>query len=172
MNKVFLTGCAGFIGHKTTELLLNNGYEVLGVDNMNDYYDVRIKEWRLNKIKENSNFIFKNIDIENYDELNKIFLAYKFDAIINLAARAGVRYSMENPYVYITTNAIGTLNLLEIMKEKKIGKIVLASTSSLYAGQEMPFNEKLAVNTPISQYAASKKAAEVMCYTYHYLYKL
>ena len=172
MGKVFLTGCAGFIGHKTAELLLNKGFEVIGVDNMNDYYDVRIKEWRLNKIKDNSNFIFKNIDIENYEELNKIFSSHKFDAVINLAARAGVRYSMENPHVYMTTNANATLNLLEIMKEKKIKKIVLASTSSLYAGQKMPFNEELAVNTPISQYAASKKAAEVMCYTYNFLYDL
>lgn len=172
MGKIFLTGCTGFIGHKTTEFLLDKGFEVFGVDNMNDYYDVRIKEWRLKRIKDNSNFTFNNIDIENYDELDKIFSTNTFDAVINLAARAGVRYSMENPHIYMTTNANATLNLLEIMKERKIKKMVLASTSSLYAGQKMPFNEELAVNTPISQYAATKKAAEVMCYTYHFLYDL
>ena len=172
MKTIFITGCAGFIGQKTTEFLLNEGFKVIGVDNINDYYDVRIKEWRLEKIKNNPNFDFIKIDIENYNELDKIFSEYKFDAVINLAARAGVRYSMENPYVYMTTNANATLNLLEIMKDKNIKKMVLASTSSLYAGQKMPFNEELAVNTPISQYAASKKAAEVMCYTYNYLYNL
>ncbi len=172
MSKIFLTGCAGFIGQKTAALLLDKGFDVVGIDNMNDYYDVRIKEWRLNLIKNKSNFTFYNMDIENLNEVYKVFSSHKFDAIINLAARAGVRYSMENPYIYMTTNSIGTLNLLEIMKDQKIKKMVLASTSSLYAGQEMPFNEELAVNTPISQYAASKKAAEVMCYTYHYLYNL
>lgn len=172
MKTIFITGCAGFIGQKTTELLLNKGFEVVGIDNLNDYYDVRIKEWRLDQLKNKPDFTFYNLDIENKNALDKIFSNHKFDSIINLAARAGVRYSMENPYVYMTTNAIGTLNLLEIMKENGIKKMVLASTSSLYAGQEMPFNEKLAVNTPISQYAASKKAAEVMCYTYHYLYNL
>jgi nucleoside-diphosphate-sugar epimerase len=172
MEKIFITGCAGFIGQKTTELLLEKGLKVVGVDNMNDYYDVRIKEWRLDKIKDNANFIFKGIDIENYNEVDKIFKEHKFDAVINLAARAGVRYSMENPFVYMSTNTNGTLNLLEIMKERNIKKMVLASTSSLYAGQKMPFNEELTINTPISQYAASKKAAEVLCYTYQFLYKL
>jgi nucleoside-diphosphate-sugar epimerase len=99
-----------------------------------------------------------------------LFKKYKFQAVINLAARAGVRYSMENPYIYMTTNANGTLNLLELCRKHKIDKFVLASTSSLYAGQKMPFKETLPVNTPISPYAASKKAAESMCYTYHYLY--
>jgi UDP-glucuronate 4-epimerase len=111
------------------------------------------------------------VDIENLEALKLLFEIYQpFDAIINLAARAGVRYSMENPFVYFTTNANGTLNLLELAKDYGIKKFVLASTSSLYAGQPMPFKESLPVNTPISPYAASKKAAEVTCYTYHYLY--
>jgi len=172
MKSILLTGCSGFIGYKTAELLLQQGVNVVGIDNMNDYYDVRIKEWRLNQLKKNSNFIFYKIDIENQEELNNLFNKHDFDAVINLAARAGVRYSMINPHVYMTTNAMGTLNLMEMMRKKNIKKLVLASTSSLYAGQKMPFNENLAVNTPISPYAASKKAAEAMCYSYHYLYGL
>jgi len=118
------------------------------------------------------NFIFYKLDIEDLNSLAPLFEKNKFEAVINLAARAGVRYSMENPHVYMTTNAIGTLNLLDLMRDNKVKKMVLASTSSLYAGQSMPFVETLSVNTPISPYAASKKAAEVMCYSYHYLYGL
>ncbi|HCR37272.1 MAG TPA: nucleotide sugar epimerase, partial [Opitutae bacterium] len=116
------------------------------------------------------NFQFSRIDIEDRVSLEAVFKQETFDAVFNIAARAGVRYSMENPYVYMSTNAAGTLNLLECMRECGVGKIILASTSSLYAGQPMPFEESLPVNTPISPYAASKKAAEVMAYTYHYLY--
>ncbi len=170
MGKILLTGAAGFIGAKTVELLVNGGYEVIGIDNLNDYYDVRIKEHRLDSLKKLKNFTFYKGDIEDMSFLNDMFDKYKFDAVVNLAARAGVRYSEINPFVYMTTNATGTLNLLEKMKEKGCEKFVLASTSSLYAGQEMPFKEDLPVNTPISQYAATKKAAETMAYTYHYLY--
>lgn len=170
MKTILLTGAAGFIGSKTAEFLLADKVRVIGLDNLNDYYDVRVKQYRLKTLKQNKNFIFHKTDIENRTALKKIFDQYKIDAVINLAARAGVRYSMINPYVYFATNAQGTLNLLELCKDHKISKFVLASTSSLYAGQKMPFTEKLAVNTPISSYAASKKAAEVTCYTYHYLY--
>lgn len=117
-------------------------------------------------------FEFQQIDIENKGALEVLFRQHKFDGVLNLAARAGVRYSMENPEVYMSTNAMGTLNLLNVMKEHGVEKMVLASTSSLYAGQTMPFNEDLPVNTPISPYAASKKAAEVMAYSYHYLYDM
>lgn len=110
------------------------------------------------------------MDIENLEGLREVFKENSFDCVINEAARAGVRYSMENPYVYFTTNVLGTLNLLELCKEYGVKKFVLASTSSLYAGQSMPFREDLPVNTPISPYASSKKSAEVLCYTYHYLY--
>jgi len=167
---VLLTGVAGFIGWKTAEFLLNEGYNVIGIDNLNNYYDVRLKEWRLSTLKDRENFKFFKVDIENYGALKVLFDSYNFDAVINLAARAGVRYSLINPHIYMTTNANGTLNLLELMREKGINKMVLASTSSLYAGQPMPFKEDLPVNTPISPYAASKKSAEVMAYTYHYLY--
>ena len=170
MKTVLLTGAAGFIGFKTGQELLKRGYKVIGVDNMNDYYDPKLKEYRLNLLKENENFKFYRVDIENLEALRVIFEDSKIDGVINLAARAGVRYSIENPFVYTTTNTLGTLNLLELMKEFGIKKFVLASTSSLYAGQPMPFKEDLPVNTPISPYAASKKGAEVMAYTYHYLY--
>ena len=171
MKKVLLTGVAGFVGSKTAELLLARGVEVIGVDNLNNYYDVELKKIRLKNIQ-SSSFSFFEIDIEDKSALKKLFTEHKFDVVFNLAARAGVRYSMENPDIYMSTNAQGTLNLLECMRENKTPKMVLASTSSLYAGQEMPFKEDLAVNTPISPYAASKKAAEVMAYTYHYLYKI
>jgi len=170
LKSVLLTGAAGFIGFKTAMELLKRGYRVIGVDNMNDYYDPKLKEYRLSLLKENENFKFYRVDIENLEALRVIFEDNEIDGVINLAARAGVRYSIENPFVYTTTNTLGTLNLLELMKEFGIKKFVLASTSSLYAGQPMPFKEDLPVNTPISPYAASKKGAEVMAYTYHYLY--
>lgn len=172
MKTYLLTGAAGFIAHKTAEFLLEEGHQVIGIDNMNDYYDVRLKEFRKNQLSKYSNFIFVKADIEDYKAMEQIFENYRFDAVLNLAARAGVRYSIENPHVYMTTNAHGTLNLLELMRKHGIHKYVLASTSSLYAGQEMPFVETLPVNTPISPYAATKKAAEVMAYTYHHLFKI
>jgi len=170
MQTFLVTGCAGFIGWKVSEKLLERGYKVIGVDNLNDYYDVKVKKYRLNSLKNYSEFKFYEVDIENLEGLKEVFKKNSFDYVINEAARAGVRYSMENPYVYFTTNVLGTLNLLELCKEYGVKKFVLASTSSLYAGQKMPFNEDLPVNTPISPYAASKKSAEVLCYTYHYLY--
>ena len=169
---VLVTGAAGFIGWKTAKMLLEGGFNVVGIDNMNHYYDVKLKEWRKKDLEKYENFRFFEVDIENLGALKVLFDSFEFDAVINLAARAGVRYSMENPHVYLQTNAQGTLNLLEMMKDKGIKKMVLASTSSLYAGQPMPFKETLPVNTPISPYAASKKAAEVMAYTYHYLYNM
>ena len=169
MKKVLLTGAAGFIGAKTSEKLLEMNVEVVGIDNLNDYYDVNLKKDRLTSLK-NSKFQFIECDIENKTKLSEIFQNHQFDVVFNLAARAGVRYSMENPDIYMSTNAQGTLNILEEMRKHKTPKMVLASTSSLYAGQKMPFNEDLPVNTPISPYAASKKAAEVMAYSYHYLY--
>lgn len=168
MKKVLVTGAAGFVGARTSQLLLDRNVEVIGIDNMNDYYDVALKKERISRVK----CQFEEIDIENKSALEKLFSQHKFDVVFNLAARAGVRYSMENPDVYMSTNAQGTLNILECMRKHNTPKMVLASTSSLYAGQPMPFKEDLPVNTPISPYAASKKAAEVMAYTYHYLYKV
>jgi len=170
VKKILITGAAGFIGSKVSETLLKDEYDVIGVDNLNNYYDIRLKFWRLDNLRKYNNFIFYKIDIENYKYLKEIFQIYQPDAVINLAARAGVRYSLENPFIYFSTNAGGNLNLLELCREYKVPKFILASTSSLYAGQKMPFKEDLPVNTPISPYAASKKAAEAMAYTYHYLY--
>lgn len=168
--KYLVTGAAGFIASRTASFLLEDGHEVIGIDNLNDYYDVNLKYHRLGKLEGQKNFTFYKLDIENQKELADLFSKHKFDAVLNLAARAGVRYSMENPDVYMTTNAMGTLNILNEMKKHGIKKMVLASTSSLYAGQPMPFKEDLPVNTPISPYASTKKAAEVMAYTYHFLY--
>lgn len=172
MHNVLVTGAAGFIGHKTTEYLLKAGYRVIGIDNLNDYYDKKLKEYRIEILIENPYFKFIMQDVEDENGLSSIYKKYEFQAVVHLAARAGVRYSLENPSVYLTTNALGTLNVLESMKRYKVHKIVLASTSSLYAGQPLPFSEELPVNTPISPYAATKKAAEVLAYSYHYLFDL
>lgn len=165
-----VTGAAGFIGHKVSQLLLERGDHVIGIDNLNNYYDVNLKNYRLETLKRYPNFSFYKIDIENISDLRLIFGKYKFSTVFNIAARAGVRYSMVNPWIYLRTNSEGTLNLLECMKEFSVQKFVLSSTSSLYAGLPMPFSEDLPVNTPISQYAASKKAAEAFAYTYHKQY--
>lgn len=165
--KILVTGSSGFIASKVCEMLLDQGEQVVGLDNMNDYYDVRLKEYRLNKLIQYPNFTFYKADIENPQELRPIFEAHAFRSVFNLAARAGVRYSMENPEVYLRTNTGGTLNLLQLMREFGVKKFILASTSSLYAGLPMPFTEDLPVNTPISPYAASKKAAEAFAYTYY-----
>jgi nucleoside-diphosphate-sugar epimerase len=170
MSTYLVTGAAGFIAARTTHLLLDAGHTVVGVDNLNDYYDVRLKEHRLAGLLQRPNFSFSRTDIEQLAALEPLFQQHKFDAVLNLAARAGVRYSLENPFVYLTTNAMGTLNLLELMRQHGVKKHIMASSSSLYAGQKMPFTEDLPVNTPVSPYAASKKAAEVMAYTYHSLY--
>ena len=170
LKTILLTGVAGFIEWRTAELLLNRGFKVIGIDNMNDYYDVRLKDYRLSKLNKLDGFTFYKEDIENIEFLKKLFKENGIDAVVNLAARAGVRYSLENPFIYMTTNAIGTLNLLECCRQFGTKKFVLASTSSIYAGSPMPFKEDLPVNRPISPYAASKKAAEAICYAYHYLY--
>jgi nucleoside-diphosphate-sugar epimerase len=168
--KILLTGCAGFIGWHTAKLALKQGHCVFGVDDVNDYYDTRLKKWRIKDIAVEKNFIFETIDIRDCSKLEEIFKKQNFDAIINLAARAGVRASIENPHIYFETNVLGNLNLLQLAKKYNVKKFILASTSSLYAGQKMPFSEDLPVNTPISPYAASKKSAELTCYTFHYLY--
>ena len=172
MNSILVTGVAGFIASRVARKLLEDGESIIGVDNINDYYDKKLKHYRLNELKEFPNFTFYKADIENMESLSDIFLKHKIDKIINLAARAGVRYSIKNPHVYLSTNTHGTLNLLELMREHSIQKMVLASSSSLYAGQKMPFAEDLPVNTPISPYAVTKKAAEVLAYSYHYLFGL
>lgn len=142
----------------------------MGVDNLNDAYDVRLKDWRLRQLQEHRGFTFHRADIADREQCGRLF-AGRFDAVINLAARAGVRQSVENPWVYIETNVTGTLNLLECCRSHGIEKFVLASTSSLYgAHNRLPFREDADTDRVLSPYAASKKAAEVLAYTYHHLY--
>jgi nucleoside-diphosphate-sugar epimerase len=172
VSTYLVTGSAGFIAARVCQQLLERGDHVVGIDNLNDYYDVSLKHHRLDQLRQYPQFTFARIDIEDRSELAGLFDQHPFSAVLNLAARAGVRYSMEDPFVYLTTNALGNLNLLEELRQRGIRKYVLASTSSLYAGQSMPFDEQLPVNTPISPYAASKKSAEMMAYAYHHLYGL
>lgn len=167
---ILVTGAAGFIASTVSRILLEEGKDVVAVDNLNTAYDPRLKHHRLEALRQHDNFTFHEIDLENLEALKKVFAENEFEAVLNLAARAGVRYSMENPYVYMTTNGMGTLNVLELMREFRVKKHVLASTSSLYAGQPMPYVETAPVNSPISPYAASKKSAEVMAYAYKHLH--
>lgn len=171
MNKLFITGAAGFIGYHTALRYLNEGYEVVALDNMNDYYDPILKHFRLNNLKSFDNFEFIKGDVEDKELLEKIFSENKFELILNLAARAGVRYSTENPYVYFSTNTIGLLNILELMRKYDINKLLLASTSSVYAGSKIPFVENQITDKPISPYSASKLSAELLSFTYHHLYE-
>lgn len=167
---LLITGAAGFIGARTAQLALDAGHEVVGVDNLNDYYDPRIKRHRLEPLLKSPGFCFTEMDIEDGDGLDRIFSAHRFDAVINLAARAGVRASITDPHVYMRTNTVATLNLLERMVKHGISKFVIASTSSLYAGQPMPFTEDANVTRPISPYAATKLAAEALSYVWHHLH--
>ena len=172
MTHFLVTGVAGFIASRTAALLLEQDIAVTGIDSLNDSYDVRLKQARLGGLVPREHFQFEQIDVEDGAALRRLCEANRFDAVLHLAGRCGVRYSMEQPHVYLSTNGAGTLNVLEAMRATGTPKIVLASTSSLYAGQPMPFVETLPVNTPISTYAASKKAAEVLAYTYHHLFGL
>ncbi|MFH0933069.1 MAG: NAD-dependent epimerase/dehydratase family protein [Nitrospirota bacterium] len=179
MKNILVTGCAGFIGWKVSEQLLGEGMNVVGVDNLNDYYDPRLKEWRLAQLKgkgtkdrSNAVFNFHQCDIAHFHTVKTIFANHKLDAVINLAARAGVRASVEDPWIYLDTNTKGTLNLLECCKGYSVHKFILASTSSLYGFNEMPFRESDRTDTPLAPYSATKKGAEVLCYSYHYLYGL
>ena len=173
MSKFFLiTGAAGFIGSRTAQILLDQKYKIVAIDNLNDYYDIRIKKFRLSLLNQDKNFVFYEGDIEDKSFLSDIFKKHTISTVINLAARAGVRYSITNPFIYASTNYYGSLNLLDIMREYNISKYVMASTSSIYAGSKMPYKEESSVNQPISPYAASKKAAELIAYTYYHQFKI
>jgi nucleoside-diphosphate-sugar epimerase len=167
---LLVTGCAGFIGSKIVEFLLSRGDTVVGVDNLNDAYPPQLKEWRLVQLQKFSAFEYEARDITHFDAMKEMFQQHDFDAVMNLAARAGVRASVENPWVYLETNITGTLNLLEHCKAFGVKKFLLASTSSLYGESEMPFREDKRTDCQLSPYAASKKGAESLAYTYHYLH--
>ncbi len=174
---VVVTGCAGFIGERVAAHLLAQGQTVVGLDNLNDAYDVALKRWRLAQLEGHAGFRFLPVDITDRgaldDALGDEARRVPLTAVINLAARAGVRYSVENPWVYYETNVTGALNLLEWCRRNHVGKFVLASSSSLYGdSRELPYPEDLPTDRPLSPYAASKKAAEALCYSYHHLHGL
>ncbi|MCX7605696.1 MAG: SDR family NAD(P)-dependent oxidoreductase [Bacteroidia bacterium] len=169
--RILLTGAAGFIGSYVAQKLIEAGHEVIGIDNLNDHYSPSLKKYRLARLLPHPQFRFFPADLSDWESLQAVFsYAVPLDAVVNLAARAGVRVSLLDPVLYHHTNATGSLHLLELMRRHAISRYVLASTSSLYAGAPLPFTEESPVNTPISPYAASKKAAEVWAYTYHYHY--
>lgn len=169
---ILVTGCAGFIGSKVAETLLLRGEKVLGVDDLNDSYDVRMKEWRLSKLFDFENFKFKRMDISDWDSVLSIFREYEFSSVINLAAQTGIRRSVEEPWAHLKTNELGFLNILEASRRFGVKKIILASTSSVYGLSELPFSESAKADTPLSPYAASKRGAECWAFSYHYLYGL
>ena len=174
MARYLVTGAAGFIGSRVSEFLLNDEHTVIGLDDLNDSYDVRLKYWRLEQLKPRPNFIFHQQDICQVAALREIFANNgPIDGVINLAARAGVRASVENPWIFVDTNINGTLNLLELSAQYKIPKFVLASTSSIYgANAPMPTSEDAPSDKPLQPYTASKKGAEALCHSYHFLYDL
>jgi len=175
MGNYLVTGAAGFIGARTSEMLIEDGHTVVGVDNLNDAYDPRMKEYRLQRLQAMPRFEFVQDDISDrniLDRQSKI-VNRKFDAVINLAARAGVRFSVENPWVFLETNVIGTLNMLELCRQGGIKKFIFASTSSIYgANPPYPTPESASSSEPLQPYAASKKGAEALCHSYHHLYDI
>ena len=171
--KVMVTGAAGFIGSALSLRLLQRGDEVVGVDNLNDYYDVNLKKDRLSRLGSSNDFQFQQIDIVDREAMSALFSSNEFDAVVNLAAQAGVRYSIENPFAYIDTNLVGFGNILEGCRHHEVGHLVYASSSSVYGSNTaMPFSIHDNVDHPLSLYAATKKANELMAHTYSNLYDL
>ena len=172
-GNILVTGSSGFIGFHLIKLLLKNNYQVIGIDNMNDYYDGRLKEGRLEILKKYNNYTFYKIDLKDKESIDNLFKKYKFDYIINLAAQAGVRYSIENPYAYVDSNLIGFVNILEACRNYPVKHLLYASSSSVYGGNKVaPFSTEHQVDHPVSLYAATKKSNELMAHTYSHLYKI
>jgi UDP-glucuronate 4-epimerase len=189
-KKILITGVAGFIGYHLAENLLQHAITIIGLDSLNSYYNVELKWARLNQLgisrsrfshhqklieysSHNRNLWFYKIDLEDDSSLDKLFTLHKFDAVCNLAAQAGVRYSIENPKIYIESNVKGFLNILECCRQQKIKRLVYASSSSVYRNsKQTPFNESSNVDYPVSLYAATKKANELMAHTYSHLYDI
>ena len=171
--KILVTGAAGFIGAALTRLLLERGDHVVGVDELNAYYDVNLKKARLEGLTSSTRFRFQKLDISNRDHMSDLFSSNDFDVVVNLAAQAGVRYSIENPSTYIDTNLVGFGNILEGCRHQEVDHLVYASSSSVYGSNtKLPFSESDAVDHPISLYAATKKANELMAHAYADLYQL
>ncbi|OGI07295.1 MAG: epimerase [Candidatus Melainabacteria bacterium RIFCSPLOWO2_12_FULL_35_11] len=172
-KKILVTGFGGFIGSHLTEKLLNDGYVVIGIDEFNDYYDPKIKERNISLFKNNKNFFFNKVDIRDKNSVNEIFARHKPDIVIHLAARAGVRPSLQQPVLYEEVNVLGTLNLLEAAKNNNCKKFIFGSSSSVYGEcKNIPFKETEVNLKPISPYGVSKLTGERYCYTYSYLYKI
>ena len=170
-NKIIVTGCAGFIGMHVAERLLNHGFKVYGLDNINDYYDIKLKNDRLKILEKYKSFSFDDFDISNTNSVDKAFKLFKPNIVINLAAQAGVRYSLQNPYAYIESNINGFLNILESSKKYFIKGLIYASSSSVYGSNtKKPFSVTDHVSKPISLYASTKISNEHMAYTYSYLF--
>lgn len=170
MANYLVAGAAGFIGARTSELLIRDGHTVVGIDNMNDAYDRRMKEYRLRRLQTSPEFTFHQLDISDKSIVDR-FKDQTFEGVINLAARAGVRASVDNPWVFVESNVTGTLNLLEICRQTGTKKFVVASTSSIYGSNPpYPTPESASSSEPLQPYAASKKGAEAMCHAYHHLY--
>lgn len=168
-----ITGAAGFIGFHTALKLLDAEIEVVGIDNLNDYYDPDLKKDRLKILKKNTGFSFYKTDVADYAAMKDIFRSHHFDKVCHLAAQAGVRYSLSHPFVYQNTNSLGFLNILELMRNCQVQNLVYASSSSIYGGiKELPFSEDVKINKPISLYAATKAANELYAHVYHHLYDL
>ena len=171
MKKVLITGAAGFIGYHLSQRLISQGIEVYGIDNMNDYYDVELKKMRLSKLQQNENFSFTEGDIADKEKVEGIFKSFRPDTVMNLAAQAGVRYSITNPDSYIKSNVIGFYNILECCRHYPVDHLVFASSSSVYGGnKKVPYSEADKVDNPISLYAATKKSDELLAYSYSHLY--
>jgi len=171
--KILVTGAAGFIGFRVSQLLLARGDEVVGLDNLNDYYDVNLKKARLALLEPSSAFAFRKIDLADRAAVEGLFATAGFDRVIHLAAQAGVRYSIENPHSYVDSNIVGTLHVLEGCRHHDVGHLVYASTSSVYgANTHMPFSVHQNVDHPLALYAATKKANELMAHSYSSLYDL
>jgi UDP-glucuronate 4-epimerase len=172
MANYLVTGAAGFIGARTTELLIKDGHTVLGVDNMNNAYDPRMKEYRLRKLQAIPGFTFYRLDISDRSIIDQL-KGHKFDGVINLAARAGVRYSVADPWVFVESNLLGTLNMLELGRQTGTRKFIVASTSSIY-GEDPPYPtpESASSSRPLQPYAATKKGAEAMAHAYHHLHNI
>ncbi|MEE4355851.1 MAG: NAD-dependent epimerase [Desulfococcaceae bacterium] len=172
-KNVMVTGAAGFIGFHLSKRLLENGCRVTGVDNINDYYDVRYKHSRLDQLRPFEHFSLCRTDLSDREGMEKIFAENRFDAVVNLAAQAGVRYSLVNPHAYVNSNLVGFVNILEGCRHHAVKHLVFASSSSVYgANTNMPFSVHNNVDHPVSLYAASKKANELMAHTYSHLYGL
>lgn len=172
-EKILVTGSSGFIGFHLSNLLIDKGYKVIGIDNMNDYYDINLKKGRLELLEKRENFKFYKIDLKDKENIDKLFEEHKFDYVINLAAQAGVRYSIENPYDYVDSNLIGFMNILEACRKYPVKHLLYASSSSVYGGNKVaPFSTEHQVDHPVSLYAATKKSNELMAHTYSHLYKI